>query len=342
MQAATASEELNKQEVIELDRGVFTLSLDFELIWGTLDLFGPERFRRACEVEREVVIDRLLDLFTEFNIPATWCVLGHLLLDRCRAKDAYKHPEIIPPTHSWLSRGWFDDDPDADEQSAPVFLGRSLVEKIKACPVRQEIGCHSFSHVIFGDRGCSRQTADSEVAECVRLAREMGIEMRSFAFPRNSVGHLDVLTRHGFAFYRGAEPHWYERRRLPEKIKRLAHLWDVLTAAAPPVSLPEQTGGMWNIAGSMIYFPSHGLRRYVPVGRRVKRAFKGLDRAARQKRIFHLWFHPTNLADDTERMFEGLRAILERASLERDRGELDILPMGAVVPAPRPAITGCT
>ena len=34
-----------------LDRGVFTLSLDFELIWGTLDR-GPDRFREACERER--------------------------------------------------------------------------------------------------------------------------------------------------------------------------------------------------------------------------------------------------------------------------------------------------
>ena len=66
-----------------LERGVFTLSLDFELIWGTLDLFGPDRFRRACEVERSVVFDRLLALLEELEISATWCVLGHLFLDRC-------------------------------------------------------------------------------------------------------------------------------------------------------------------------------------------------------------------------------------------------------------------
>ena len=61
-------------------KGVFTLSLDFELLWGTVDLHGSERFRRACEIEREVVIDRLLDLLDEHKIPATWCILGHLFL----------------------------------------------------------------------------------------------------------------------------------------------------------------------------------------------------------------------------------------------------------------------
>ena len=59
-------------EPLSQDRGVLTISLDLELIWGTLDLFGPERFRRACEIERAVVIDRLLDLFTEFDVQATW------------------------------------------------------------------------------------------------------------------------------------------------------------------------------------------------------------------------------------------------------------------------------
>ena len=52
-------------EALKLERGVFTVSLDFELIWGTLDLFGPERFRRACEIERSEVIDRVV------NKPAT-------------------------------------------------------------------------------------------------------------------------------------------------------------------------------------------------------------------------------------------------------------------------------
>src|SRR2546422_1688385 len=94
-----------------LPRGVFTLSLDFELIWGTLDLFGPERFRRACEVERDLIIDRLLDLFVEFNVPATWCVLGHLMLDRCSTDNGRKHAEIVRPSHRWSRGDWFENDP---------------------------------------------------------------------------------------------------------------------------------------------------------------------------------------------------------------------------------------
>lgn len=326
---------MEEKESIALERGVFTISIDFELIWGTLDLFGPDGFRDACGVERAEVIDRLLALFVEYDVSASWCMLGHLFLDRCTIAEGRKHPEIVRPAHAWHEADWFIHDPCGSEESAPLFYGRSLLEKIRACPIRQEIGCHSFSHVIFGDAGCSRATAESEVAACVRLARELGLEMRSFAFPRNQVGHLDVLNEYGFTCYRGPDPLWYEqsngRRHF---IKRLAHLWDVLTATPPPVVLPEQTAsGLWNIPGSMIYFPMHGLRRYIPISIRVKRAIKGLEAAARERRIFHLWFHPTNLAFQMEQMFSGLRAILQHAARMRARGILEIQPMGALAPA---------
>ena len=319
---------------IEPACGVFTLSIDFELIWGTMNLHGPERFRGACQVERTVIIDRLLDLFVEFDMPATWCIVGHLFLERCGAEDGRKHPEIVRPAYSWFKRDWFEHDPCGSEESAPIFFGCSLVEKIRACPVPQEIGCHSFSHIIFGDSGCSRATAESEVAACVRLAREMGIELRSFVFPRNKVGHLEVLREYGFTCYRGPEPCWYAQDHWPGIIERLAHLWDVLTSAQPPVVLPERTSaGLWNIPGSMLYFPAHGFRRFIPLSFRVKRAIKGLNAAARQKQIFHFRLHPTNLADQMGAMFAGLRTILEHACSLRARHELMVLPMGSLAPA---------
>ena len=314
-----------------LERGVFTLSLDFELIWGTLDRGGPERFRHACKVEREVVIDRLLALLAEFEISATWCIVGHLFLDSCTLVDGVKHPEIARPSHSWADRDWFDHDPCGSERTDPIFYGASLVEKIRACPVEQEIGCHSFSHVIFGDEGCSRQTAASELAECVRLASNRGIELRSFAFPRNIVGHLDVLREYGLRCYRGPEPVWWERPRVPPPVKRVGHLVDVLTARQPPVVSPQAMDGLWNIPGSMMYFPMHGRRRFIPASVRVRRAVKGIEAAASERKIFHLWFHPTNLADESDRMFAGLRYIFEKVDALRSVNRVEATPLGGLI-----------
>jgi peptidoglycan/xylan/chitin deacetylase (PgdA/CDA1 family) len=313
-----------------LPRGIFTISIDFELIWGTLDHSGPSKYRRACETERRL-IDRLLSLFEEHEISATWCILGHLFLDKCKLKSGAKHPEIIRPRHSWCREDWFAHDPCATETTAPLFYAKSLVEKIAACKVPQDIGCHTFSHIIFGDAGCSRAAAESEVRACVQLAKEFDIAMRSFAFPRNSVGHLDVLRGYGFTCYRGPEPVWHEKTSMPSFVKRLGRLWEVLTIASPPIVVPEYTdSGLWNIPGSMIYFPMKGWRSLIPLAWRTRRAFKGLESAARDKRIFHLWFHPTNLSDRPDVMFQGLAQILEKATCMRRRGDLAIRSMTEV------------
>jgi hypothetical protein len=316
---------------IKFERGVFTISLDFELIWGTRDKYGIERFREACRIERETVIDRLLGLFVEFQMPATWCIVGHLMLDHCTCENGVKHKEVIPPQHSWC-KDWFAHDPCSDEKSAPLFYGRTLVQKIQKCDVPQEIGSHTFSHVIFGDPGCSTDTARTELAACVRAAADLGIEMQSFVFARNSIGHLELLRQNGFRIYRASEPQWYDR--FPSGImKRVMRFATVLAASDPPVVLPEEAGdGLWNVPASMLYFPMHGIRRFIPMHLRVKRAIKGLDAAAFQKKIFHLWFHPTNMADHIETMFDGLRQILEHARILRDRQMLDFLPMKSLIP----------
>ena len=320
-------------ESIVLDRGVFTLSLDFELIWGTLDLFGPEKFRRRCEIERQVVVDRLLDLFVEFDISATWCIVGHLFLGRCDKLRGQRHPEIVRPRHGWHSGDWFQHDTEEVETDTSIFLGRRLVQKIMTCPVRQEIGAHSFSHVIFGDPGCSPETARTELEACVTAGRALGVSLHSFTFPRNRIGHLDLLAHHGFTGFRGRDRCWYERDGMPSAVQRLAHLWDVLTITEPPVVTPSRVrDGLVEIPGSMVFFPAHGFRRLIPVAWRVRRALKGLDAAVRERRLFHLWTHPTNLVDGVEAMLGGFRQILERAALLRNRGRLTILPMGDVVP----------
>lgn len=325
---------------ISLERGVFILSLDFELIWGTLDLFGPEKFRKACQLERELIIDRLLGLLIEFGVPATWCIVGHLFLDLCGASNGVRHSDIVRPAHAWLDGDWFARDPGGDESAQPLFLARSIVEKIRDCPVGQEIGSHSFSHVIFGDHGCSRESAASELAACVRVAESVGVGLQSFAFPRNSVGHLDVIAEAGFRCYRGPEPVWYEDGAYPPALKRLGHLWSVVTAAEPPVVMPvRDASGLWNIPGSMIYFPMHGGRRFIPISVRVRRAVKGLEAAASYSRIFHLWFHPTNLCDEPGRMFEGLRRILEHANELRRSGRLEFRSMADVA---KMAEAGCS
>jgi hypothetical protein len=44
----------------------------------------------------------------------------------------------------------------------------------------------------------------------------------------------------------------------------------------------------------------------------------------------HLWFHPTNIADETAAMLGGLRDVFAEVARRRERAELDVLPMAAL------------
>lgn len=310
---------------LPLKHGAFTLSLDFELIWGTVDLFGPEGFRAAVLKERREIVDGLLALLDEFEISASWCTVGHLFLGECDGR----HADLARPAHSWARGDWYGADPGGTESGESLFLGRSLVEKVLACRTKQEIGFHSFSHVIWGDPGCGREVAESEIAACYRASQWTGGRPISFVFPRNRPGHLDVLAAHGIRVYRGPGPRWYEKDENPGALGRLAHLAEVALGTAAPTVRPEQgPHGLVNLPGSMIYLPAHGIRGMIPVRQRVQRAKGGLRRAVERSEVFHLWFHPTNLADHYGAMMQGLREVFARVRELRERGRLDVRPMG--------------
>jgi hypothetical protein len=293
----------------EFDRAVFTVSIDFELMWGTADRPYAHAFRGLCETERKEVVDRLLELLTRYQIPATWGIVGHLFLDEAERNVARMKAS----------------DPGR------LYHAADLVRRIQTCPVEQDIGSHTFCHIEMDDWACSKTKAELEVQECVHQARKWGIEMKSFIFPRNRVGHLDVLKRHGFSCYRGPEPQWYANRR--RVVRRLGHLLDIARMATPPSVMPvEQQRGLWNIPGSMLYTPSFGARQVVPVWMRVRRAKAGLDRAVKRNQVFHLWFHPTDLACRKDAMLKGLERIFAYAAKLRSADRLRVKTMRDLAP----------
>jgi hypothetical protein len=310
-------------------RPTFVVSLDEELIWGSFDHTSVAAWSAANPDPRGIVRE-LLHLFDEYELPATWAIVGHLFLRSCaRGSDGRAHPEIDRPRYSWYPRDWLSADPCTDRERDPLFYGDDLVDLVSAARARHEIASHSFSHIVFGDPGCSERAARSDLAECVRLARERGITLRSFVFPRNLEGHHALLREHGLVAYRGEEPNWY--RGLSGGLKRGAHFVDQAAAMEPPVSLPEETlPGLWNVPGSMLFLHRGGMRKLIRLEARVAKAKAGLARAVRERKVFHLWFHPFNLSQDRAGMFSALRAVLADAASLRMRGLLDIRTMAEV------------
>jgi peptidoglycan/xylan/chitin deacetylase (PgdA/CDA1 family) len=307
----------------------FTLTFDTELIWGSFDQVPPGRFELLYPDIRGT-IDSILRLLDQYEVSATWAVLGHLYLSECRRDvSGIAHPELPRPRQSWRPGDWYSDDPCTDRRRDPLWYGDDILDTLLAARTPQEIGCHSFSHVLYGDPELTREAADADLRACIELAAARGITPRSFVFPRNSEGHHEALKAHGFTAYRGADPTWHARIHGP--IGRAAHLVDQAAALPPPVSMPVETlPGLWNIPGSALLMHRTGARRLIPMASRIHKAQAGLQRAEATGGVFHLWTHPFNLASDPQFMVATLEAIVREAVKRRDRGTLVIEPMGAV------------
>ena len=77
----------------------------------------------------------------------------------------------------------------------------------------------------------------------------------------------------------------------------------------------------------MFYAPFGGLWNLVGLSRRVLQAKKGIMEAVRKKALFHLWFHPFNLAT-SPLLLEGLDEVLGFVASQVKAGNIDSLTMG--------------
>ena len=240
------------------------------------------------------VVTCLLELMVKYHVRATWAVMGSSL------------------------------DPGPRDVLSSQY--RQVMREIMEQNGTQELGCHTFSHVRAGDPACSRARFEAELEACRAVAQQSGISFRSFIYPYNSIGHLGSLGKFGLTAYRGRAPVWYEG--LPTPVRRICNLLDHWFFIPPPTVQASYQHGVWNLPASYFYVCGSGWGRMIPVWLRINKAREGLRRAAEKKRLFHMWFHPFNLVNDTGMWLKGLESIFAEVERYRDLGRLDNPTMG--------------
>ena len=321
----------------------FMLAIDVELAWGrvhrkNIDLRKLERI--AVNV-REIV-DPLIDLLEKYGIPITWNILGHLLLDHCTRNElsGLPHADMPRPRYSWLNGDWYRFDPCSDIQRDPAWYGKDVVGKIveyvKTSKVPHEIGCHSFSHQLFGDPGCDKELARAEIQKSLELMKnEYGIVPEVFAFPRDYVGHLKTLKEHGFIAFRDVPTKLYPCLKLEKTVSNLIKTYSSLFIQflsyyflVPPhvVTPSEAISGLWTVRGCLPY----GKQPLIPLSLVTFKAIQGVDRAIRGKKIFSMYTHLSSFGEDSN-MLSDFERILSYVSQKREEGRLEVKTMSELV-----------
>ncbi|MHA1835071.1 MAG: polysaccharide deacetylase family protein [Candidatus Baldrarchaeia archaeon] len=296
-----------------MSSSVFIFSLDLELIWGAIN--PPDYsllilLKKAGGVKLRACIYFMLDLFERYKVAATWAAVGHLFLDYLS-----EHEEQGFNLHSnscLSSKNLFT---SLLREDPLLLYGKDIVEEIMSSHIDHEIGYHSFSHPIF--TSITREAAEMEIKRGIELAKEFGLNLKSFVFPRNEIAHVDLLKKYGFKIYRGKPAGRYDvkqpflRRKVNGAIDKLV---------APPV-LPVWENGIWSISSSMFFCDTQ-----IPISL-LLRSRIGLERSIRSKKVFHVFMHPWNLLC-YESLRRNLTVFLKWLSKERDKGKIEVMTMG--------------
>ena len=188
-------------EWIELDKGIFIISIDTEFAWGFTDMLDTKLARKYIDIIKKrsrMNILRILKISEELNVPITFGFVGRLLLDNGRSYNS-------------------------------VWHARDVFQQVLSSRVEHEIACHSFSHIDFSR--CSREEAQQDIRMCKRVMKDFGVDPVSFLYPRNRIGYLDILEKEGFKTFRYKIRYKYvknsplslfkQQYNLPSKIDKL-------------------------------------------------------------------------------------------------------------------------
>lgn len=300
--------------------GYFLFSLDTELAWGYYDQFRDGLFSTDGHRERENV-RRLLEIFDEFNIIATWAVVGHLFYSRCEKCE-------ICPVIEW--KGNYRSFEEIFDTDNPLWYGSDVINLLLTKGARHEIAFHGYTHRFFDEEKMTAQEARNEIQEWLRLARRNNIVPHSVVFPRNRAGFLDVFKNAGFSCYRGDELHPKDYE-IPFIGKALNRIDLVLQIRTPQVyEIKVDPTGLVNLPSSRWLF---GMNRKVEAAfdalnlhlLRIRRIVKAVKKAAKEGKIIHIWAHPCEF--HTEKDFEKLRYLFKYVSVEMNKGSLQSIGM---------------
>jgi hypothetical protein len=280
-------------------------SMDCELAWGFADLSPPaDRVERMREDPSSVrnAYHRLVDVFDAHAVPATWAFVGHLFYDSC-SDSSHASNALTGAADPYTSRS-----------QEPLYYGPDLIDTVLDADVDHDIGGHSFLHPEFTRLDAATARADLEAM--IDAAASHGVDISSFVFPRNSVGHTDLLEEVGISAYRTSTvgTNYILRDGLKPFLSRDEQFWSI-----PPVT-PERTAdGLVRIQASRLL---HEVRWCYLHPWRLKRTLREMD----DGQVAHFAFHPHDILG-YYRLDWVLDRVLSVVDTFRSQGDVQVITM---------------
>lgn len=298
-------------------QGSFTVSLDMELYWGMRDTQKLASYGENI-ANVHAVIPRILELFEKYQIHATWAVVGFLffknteeLLQHLPSKLPSYRKKIFSP-YEYLKNNKLEE---------KYHFAPEAISLIKEAPF-QEIGTHTYSHYFALEKGQTNSEFKEDIKCAIKAQNQFYSQCKSIVFPRNQYNeeHLSVLSSLGLRFYRGNAQGWlykprnYKAETFGVRIIRLADAYLNITGHNTFEYPQLNAQNLKNIPAS------HFLRPYNPQLKifeqmRFNRIKNAMLHAAKNKKNYHIWWHPHNFGKNTNENLLFLEKILKQYSV---------------------------
>ena len=294
--------------------GAFVISLDFELYWGVRDCRTIEQYGDHVRGVWQVIPD-LLDLFDQYNISATFATVGFLFSENGDDIDDFLPTQKPNYTNQRLSP--YLQTNNFGKAQKELHFALPLIKQINQHP-NHEIACHTFSHYYCMEEGQNVMDFKHDIASAKKIAQREQIELKSLVFPRNQweKEYLKISKQMGIIAYRGNETAWFQKPKKEEDIsllERFLRLMDAYVSISGHNCFhlgKQEKEFPLNICGSRFLRPYHPRLGFLDPLRK-KRVIKSLQFAAKNKMIYHLWWHPHNFGINKQKNFAFLESLLK-------------------------------
>jgi len=279
------------------NKAYFILSVDVEFAWGFIEEILTNRIETFYPYiklipKSRIAVAYLLRLLDKYEIPATWAIVGGLLIDTYQNDIADYLSELYSNINILKFFRY--------EILKPLWYALEVIDQIAVARVPHEITSHSLTHPDFWK--ISREIAEIEVKESKRILREIyGVEPITFIFPKNHVNYLDILSKYGFQVFR-------DKVKNPMIHSTIEKIFQYLRPSNLVV-IPKIKEGLWCIPGSLLFQVSDKVHLY----KLYRDAIYNINYVVKNGGIFHVILHDYSLVpDETKKLFSKVINIVSR------------------------------
>ncbi|TDQ09938.1 polysaccharide deacetylase family protein [Pedobacter metabolipauper] len=320
---------------MQSNKGVFTISLDFELYWGIFDKIDLND-RLTYFSNTRATIPKMLRLFDQYGIHVTWAAVGMLFAENWEEweelKPAYKPEYINEAINPYRLKEIYGHKKELEY----CFFAPNLVREIVSFE-NQELGTHTYSHYFCQEAGQNLNSFEADIKVAVQLGKQFGTAITSLVFPRNQIreDYLQACYQQGIQSVRSNPSDWFWKDTGNETLmKKVFRTGDAF--------LPMGVTKSYNLSSvnlnknDVVQIPaSRFLRPYSSKNTlnnlRLNRILNEMEYAAKKNQVYHLWWHPHNFGNYPKQSLEGLEVILKRYKALNSKYGMESLNMTETV-----------